>query len=181
MTTEEFKEKYPQYSHLEGNALWNMMENTLLIEQRKKPKRYQLRWLFYRGKKNLVFGKNNYTASEMCDKCNKGVNHYLSIFDFGGSGKGTSLCPHCGKEMKPVLNTNLNHKLWKVYKKVEEGVFNTLDFLHILRNTTSKSRYEMFSDESYFVKFEKYDNDWNFKGRELRSRKWWEYIIIEKR
>lgn len=181
MTTKEFKEKYPQYKNLEGNALWNMMENTSLIEQRKKPKKYQLRWLFYRGSKNLVFGKNNYTATRICDKCKKGVSNYISFFDFGDNKLSVSLCPHCGKEMIPIPNTNLNHKLWKFYKKIEDGFFNTLDFLHILRNTTYKSRFEMFSDESYFVKFEKYDNEWHFKERELRSRKWWEYIIIEKR
>lgn len=181
MTTKEFKDKYPQYKNLEGNSLWNMMENTLLIEQRKKPKKYQLRWLFYRGKKNFVLGKNDHTSSQTCDKCRKGVSNYLSIFDFGGSKVSISFCPHCGKEMKPVPNTNFNHKLWKIYKKLEDAVFNTLDFLHIMRNTISKNRYEMFSDESYFVKSEKYDNNWNFKERELRSRKWWEYIIIEKR
>ena len=29
MTTTEFKQKYPQYSHLEGDELWNKMEDTL--------------------------------------------------------------------------------------------------------------------------------------------------------
>lgn len=36
MTPQQFKEKYPEYSHLEGDSLWNMMENTLLIEKRLK-------------------------------------------------------------------------------------------------------------------------------------------------
>lgn len=30
MTTKEFKDKYPHYSHLEGDDLWNAMENHLL-------------------------------------------------------------------------------------------------------------------------------------------------------
>lgn len=30
MTTKEFKDKYPHYSHLEGNDLWNAMEDSLL-------------------------------------------------------------------------------------------------------------------------------------------------------
>lgn len=30
MNETEFKQKYPKYSHLEGDALWNKMEDTLL-------------------------------------------------------------------------------------------------------------------------------------------------------
>ncbi len=30
MTITKFKEKYPQYSHLEGDVLWNTMEDVLL-------------------------------------------------------------------------------------------------------------------------------------------------------
>lgn len=30
MTPKEFKEKYPEYAHLEGNELWDMMQNVLL-------------------------------------------------------------------------------------------------------------------------------------------------------
>lgn len=30
MTPKDFKIKYPQYSHLEGDELWNKMEDTLL-------------------------------------------------------------------------------------------------------------------------------------------------------
>lgn len=30
MNQTEFKLKYPQYSHLEGDALWDIMEDTLL-------------------------------------------------------------------------------------------------------------------------------------------------------
>jgi len=35
MTTEEFKIKYPHLSHLEGNDLWNAMEDSLLYEKSK--------------------------------------------------------------------------------------------------------------------------------------------------
>lgn len=30
MTTKEFKDKFPQYAHLEGYALWNAMEDSFL-------------------------------------------------------------------------------------------------------------------------------------------------------
>jgi len=39
MTTAEFKEKYPNLAHLEGEALWNAMEDALLAEGGKKPTR----------------------------------------------------------------------------------------------------------------------------------------------
>lgn len=32
MTTQEFKLKYPEYSHLEGDSLWNTMEDTFIKE-----------------------------------------------------------------------------------------------------------------------------------------------------
>ena len=32
MTVIEFKERYPQYSHLEGNELWNKMEDVFILE-----------------------------------------------------------------------------------------------------------------------------------------------------
>lgn len=181
MTVEQFKERYPKYKDLEGDDLWNKMEYTLLAEQRKKPKRYQLRWLFYRGKVNLVFGKNNYTSNQMCDKCRKGVSNWLGFMNFGSDNKTVKICPHCSKEMDVIPNTNINHKVWNLYKKFEDAFWKILDFIHIVRDTTCKSRYEVFSDEHYFVKFEYYDPDWNYKGRTMKTRKWWEYIIIEKR
>jgi hypothetical protein len=33
MTPNEFKEKYPTWSHLEGNELWDKMEDVMLLEQ----------------------------------------------------------------------------------------------------------------------------------------------------
>lgn len=39
MNVQEFKEKYPHLSHLEGDALWNAMEDSYLYEHRNdKPK-----------------------------------------------------------------------------------------------------------------------------------------------
>lgn len=39
MTTTEFKEKYPHLSHLEGNDLWNAMEDAYILEHKDdKPK-----------------------------------------------------------------------------------------------------------------------------------------------
>ncbi len=39
MTTAEFKEKYPHLAHLEGDALWNAMEDSMLTGLEKKPHR----------------------------------------------------------------------------------------------------------------------------------------------
>lgn len=37
MTTSEFKEKYPHLAHLEGNELWNAMEDSMFEGQNTDP------------------------------------------------------------------------------------------------------------------------------------------------
>jgi DNA-directed RNA polymerase subunit RPC12/RpoP len=174
MTPQQFKDKYPQYKDLEGDDLWNRMELMLLYEQQqKKPKKYQLRWLFYRNKVNFSLGKNNYTATERCSKCKKGVSFFMAIW---WEGKTISNCPHCGEDLVKEKNTSFLHKL----HTKKEVFWKVLDWLHICRDTIGH-RYDMFNDEHYFIMSTEYTNDWEFKKHNFRKRKWWEYIVIEKR
>lgn len=45
MTTQEFKDKYPHLSHLEGNELWNAMEDAMLYEQKDQPTKPVVDWM----------------------------------------------------------------------------------------------------------------------------------------
>ncbi|MDC7248574.1 MAG: hypothetical protein PQJ49_01485 [Sphaerochaetaceae bacterium] len=155
-----------------------MMERMFLIEKAKQPKKYQLRWLFYRKSVSYRFGKNNYTASEICKLCRKGVSYYMTVLMFGG--KSHSYCPHCSQNLEKVPNTNFNHKLWKFGKKLDGYLENFLNFTHILRKR-GESRYGMFGDESKYILATEFSKDWDFVKEHKRKRKWWEYIIIEKR
>lgn len=47
MSIEEFKQAYPEYSHLKGDALWDMMTEVMSIEQ---------------SKVDTVFGLNDFTG-----------------------------------------------------------------------------------------------------------------------
>lgn len=173
MTPNEFKIKYPQYKDLEGDELWNIMELMFLHEQQKRNRKYQLRWLFYRNKANFLMGKNNYTASERCSKCKKGVSFYMAIW---WEGKNLSKCPHCSEDLVKEPNTSIFRKLY-----IKKDIFwKVLDKLHICRNTIG-GRYEWGNDEHYFITSSEYTSDWDFKQHNFRKRKWWEYIIIEKR
>ena len=172
MTPEKFKKVYPEYSHLEGEQLLNTMENVYLWTKLRAKKKYQLRWLLYRNKPNFGFGKNNFTATERCSKCKKGVAYWMTYM---WGDKIISKCPHCREDLTREKNTSLVHFLWK--KK--EIFWNLLDFLHLCRNTVG-GRYEMGNEESYFVESQEFDEDWNHIKTNFRKRKWWEYIIIEK-
>lgn len=189
MTAEEFKKTNPHLSHLEGDALFNAMEDYWLkqneaneIIKQIKPiwKTHTLRWLFYVRKKNLCFGKNDWSASKICDKCRKGVSSFItwSTFSEDGKGKSHSYCPHCGKEMNRVDNDNVSHKLYKFTEKLKNWFWWVLDKSHIARYSI-EGRYGMFGDEARYVK------SWtvNMKSGEekanFKKRKWWEYILIE--
>jgi len=90
---------------------------------------YQFRWLFYRNKRNWTLGKNNYTASQRCSKCKRGVSHYLAVF---WDGKIITKCPHCGEDLVKEKNISFRHWLW-----IKKGLFwKLLDYLHICRNTS---------------------------------------------
>lgn len=143
----------------------------------KLDKKYQLRWLFYRNKKNLAFRKNNFTATERCCNCKKGVSKWISyIFtENDGSTKFISNCPHCNKELKREKNISIIHKL---YESIEY-FWSVLDWLHICRNTAG-GRYDFGNDEWYLVKGYYYTDYFELVEVLKRKRKWWEYVIIEK-
>ena len=104
----------------------------------------------------------------------------MNLMDFANR-TCISLCPHCtNQNMKPIPNTNLNHKLWKFGKKVDKQLENFLNFTHILRKR-GESRYGFFGDESRYILSSEFTTDWEFVKDNFRTRKWWEYIIIEKR
>lgn len=98
MTTTEFKEKYPQYKNLEGDDLWNIMEDTLLKSSNvliADPQREiiyhdpleikgvkwfveddnKTRWLNSKGEE--IFIKNEKTLKEPTE------SYKLEIVDFG--------------------------------------------------------------------------------------------------
>ena len=191
MTTEDFKRLKPEYKDIEGNELWDAMTNYMLQLQNgqevlntMKPfwKRYQLRWLFYVKKRNMIFGKNGYTASKICYYCRKGVSMYMGFISFAENGESTysASCPYCNERLRQVENTNLNHKLYKLYKWLTKGLVRLVEFTHIVK-WDIEGRYGIFGDESMFVKSTHYDNDWNYLKTVYKKRRWWEYIFIPRK
>jgi hypothetical protein len=175
MTVQEFKSEYPEYAHLEGDELWNMMEYVVLrgspgnrVLQQLKPiwKRYKLRYLFYRKVNNFVYSKH---ASMRCVHCKKDAN-----IGFFMNGKHIH---SCGKPWITEKNTNWDYRLWKFRESLNNIFYDVLDFLHIVRSSNS-GRYDMFGDEMMFVK------QWNVNfttGKStviLKPRKWYEHIFI---
>ena len=184
MTREEFKKLKPELAHLEGDSLWNSMEDYMLTiqqgEEIARPilpfwKRYTIRWLFYRKLPNLIYSK--YSDSR-CKHCKYGGGTNLIWRTPEGAIHG------CGKPYETEPNTNWDYKLYKAtafLKKYTIDLFwGILDFLHIVRST-NHGRHDMFGDESRYVKSWAFDKDWNKKGPIMIKRKWWEYIFIEKR
>lgn len=188
MTTQKFKQQHPELAHLEGNDLWNAMENALYTQKQGqaiintiKPfwKHYQLRWLFYMPGKNMIWGRAGYASSKRCNQCKKGCDGPRLIFLNAAENTITSPCPHCRKELVPESNTNLDHLLYSFWKRNVKRFRLMLDWLHILRKP-GKDRYGSFGDESYYVKSRRFDNEWNFVKNIYRKRKWWEYLFIKR-
>lgn len=189
MTVKDFKIKYPHFSHFEGESLYERMEICKLQEQREEAlsrrtffEKYQLRWMFYRSRKHIMYGKtNNYSAEDMCKSCKRGVNSYIAraYIDEKGSWINATKCPHCGILLDKVPNINLNRKLYKLGERVKNNFWKALDYLHICRNQAG-GRYPIcFSDESAYIISTQILKTGEFKHF-FRNRKWWEYIFIEK-
>lgn len=194
MTADQFKAAYPEHAHLEGNELWNMMEDKAMITQegdrillKSRPfwKRYRLRWLFYRNPKPYMscFGPQ-YTHSERCRACKNGVNARIVWITLGGSDvdKPKNRCPKCNEEYFKEKNTGLDHKTWLLWMKLCSAFWWLMDAIHIVRNPNKglAGRYDMFSDESRYVAYISYNNETGMTKTVLRSRKWYEYIFIKK-
>lgn len=185
MTTEEYKKLKPEHAHLEGDALWDAMTEYMLRLQQGdciiktiKPfyKRYKLRYLFYYRTPNILFRKNNYSATKRCSKCKKGVSNYLGFI----SQKGyKSFCPHCRENLVQETNTNLNHITYKKLLVAKEWLWQIIEFTHLVKRSIH-GRYEIFGDESHYVKSWHLDMNTCKSKAELKNRKWREYIFIKK-
>ena len=190
LSAEEFKRLNPEQKHLEGNELWDAMADyQFKVQQREKIilktkpffQRYQLRWLFYVRKQNIVFGNNDYKSNKRCSLCKGGTGGLrMIIMNMEDMKSSSSPCPHCGKELIEEPNTSFTHRLYKFYRSLLASLIYLLDYLHLVRYSVS-GRYELFGDESMFVKSTKYDSDWNYVKTNFRKRKWWQYIFIPRR
>lgn len=184
MTAEQFKQDNPQFANLEGEQLWNAIEQYQLtlrsgdeIIKQIQPfwKTHTLRWLFYRKVPNFVFENAKYSDNR-CSNCKEGVNMRIGMII---QGKCISYCPYCQKEYIPEPNTNLTYRIYQFRKILSKSFWFILDRLHLVRSSIH-SRYEMFGDESRYVKSYRYDKDWNPLAPIMIKRKWYEYIFIEK-
>jgi hypothetical protein len=190
MTVEEFKKIKPEYKDIEGEELYDAMTMYTLDQQKAdeiiksiKPiwKTHTLRWLYYRRIPNLVIGRDKWRSDKRCSKCKQGVNFrmgYLMI-QKDGTQKFSSYCPHCGAEYQEEPNTNLSHKFYKIINWISKSFWMILDKIHLVRSNTN-ARYDMFGDESKYVKSWLINTDTGVTKPKLKSRKWWEYILIEK-
>lgn len=186
MNVDDFKKLKPEYKDLEGEQLWNAMEDYMLRQQAGQEvmkqavpflKRYQLRWLFYKRLPNIMWGKNDYTADKRCVKCKGGVSG--SKMGMLYMGRMIIHCPHCGDELKEEDNTSIKHVLWKKWSRIVHLFWICLDRLHIVRST-HHGRYDMFGDESKYVHHYTMNMETGKTTFTLKKRKWWEYIFIER-
>lgn len=191
MTAAEFKELKPEYKNIEGDQLWNAMEDYMLRQQRGSEvlkvimpiwKTHTLRWLFYRKVIGSFISNPKYdkwSSGNRCVLCKKGVNLMIMFSEIseGGTKKHLVYCPHCGEEYKKEPNTNLSHNLWKFGKWINMSFWLILDKLHLIR---SGSRYGLFGDEARYVKLQTIYLETGKTTQCLEKRKWWEYILIEK-
>ena len=187
MTADEYKLQHPENAHLEGEALWNAMENALLHQQEGdkvlmqiKPwwKRYKLRYLWYVKKPNGVFGTPA-SVSTRCKNCKTGAAYMMFMMDFSNNEPGYTLCVSCGQKLVEEPNTNWNHRWYQIRKWMQKWGWKILEATHLFRWSID-GRYSMFGDEGHYVShWKRYDD-----GREevvLIDRPWYEYIWIRRR
>ena len=188
MTADEYKLQHPENAHLEGEALWNAMENALLHQQEGdkvlmqiKPwwKRYKLRYLWYVKKRNGTF-VTPVSCNERCKHCKRGASSmlFMMLWDENGNPDSKTYCM-CGKELEKEPNTNWDHRWYIVKKWVQKWSWKILEATHLFRWSID-GRYSMFGDEGHYVSHWKWYDD----GREevvLIDRPWYEYIWIRRR
>lgn len=182
MDAKEFKKLKPEYAELEGEELWNAMEDYMIRQQAGQEvmktavpffKRYQLRWLFYRRLPNMVFSKGDYTSNTRCKICKRGSG-MMWFF------QGKLLCGSGDHEYIEEPNTSLKHKVYKAWKYISGLFWLMLDKIHLVRSS-HHGRYEMFGDESPYISSFTINLDTGKVTYHLKKRKWWEYIFIERR
>jgi len=185
MTTEQFKILKPEFKNVEGDELWNAMEDYMLRQQtadnillQTKPfwKRYKIRYLFYYKRKNIrrISGAK---SAVRCKNCKIGTG---TLMAFGAIGKEPikTICCNCQQEYIEEPNTNLSHKIYKIKSHLLAFCWLILDWSHIARNN-GHGRYEMFGDEMEFVESWSINFNTGKETYKLKSRKWWQYIFIE--
>jgi hypothetical protein len=191
MTVEEFKKIKPEYKDAQSDELLDAMTNYMLRVQAGEQiaksilpfwKTHTLRWLYYRRIPSWEMGKpgtDKYTSPSRCSSCKKGVNMRLMFMDFT-KNESYSICPHCSERYIEEPNTNLSHKIYLSLKWVSKFFWTILDRLHLVRSSHSE-RYDMFGDESRYVKYFSFNYDTGDHSVTLKKRKWWEHIFIERR
>lgn len=194
MNAQEFKTIHPDKAHLEGNELWDAMEDAVLIDQNAeeiirqiKPiwKTHTLRWLFYRRPSSIAFdfyGNDRYSSKERCVFCKKGIVSRWSfvIMDFSSKKPAQEFkhCQHCSKVFTPEPNTNISHYLFLILRQIDHYFWKALSFIRLVR-TSQMSRYDMFGDEGRYVDGYKFEH-FTLISTIHSKRKWWEYILIVK-
>jgi len=174
MTTDDFKKQYPHLAHLEGDMLWNAMEDSVLRAQKV---RYRLRYLFIFVVPNFVMQVGNWKSPTVCAKCKGGVGTKCGI---AFMGKFTWFCNHCSSDLEEVANTSLRYILYKKCQVPAVKLWRAvLTFLHIAKWDTS-GRYDLFGEESNYARWS-FNTETGESRTILKPRKWWEYIVIRKR
>ncbi len=189
MTVEEFKKLKPEYEGIEGEELWNAMENYMVEKQSQNPalpiwKTHTLRWLFYRKVPNYVlstFKEDKYQSDKRCKSCKWGVNNRISYMfrEDDGTTKVYTYCPHCTKEYIAEDNTNITHYLYKLKKFFVNLFWVFLDKIRLVRSSDS-GRYDLFGDESRYVSSWEINLTKDTATFTHKKRKWWEHILIVK-
>jgi hypothetical protein len=181
MTTEEFKKLKPDCAHLEGNDLWDAMTEYMLVLKSGESviksaqpffKRYRLRWLFYRRLPNFILSSGDYKSATRCAVCKRGTG--MNMFFMG-----KVLCGYGDHEYKEEPNTSIKHRLYKFWCSVSKTFWRILDSIHLVRSS-HEGRYDMFGDESSYVRVYTLNMETGKSKYELKRRKWWEYIFIKR-
>lgn len=184
MTSEQFKKLKPEYADLQGESLLKAMEDYMVrltqgyeVTKIVLPfwKRYTFRWLFYR-RLRWTLDKPGYQSDERCVRCKKGVG---VKYGFQLNGKLMFHCQHCWQPLEVEPNRNIDYRLHVIGSAIGEAFWWTMDKVHLVRSS-HYDRYDMFGDEMRYVEYYGYSSHNDTCRLVLRSRKWWEYIFIER-
>lgn len=187
MTTDQYKAIKPEHKHLEGDELWNAMEDYMIRQKEGEEilraiipfwKRYTLRWLFYRKTPNFMISPG-WQSPARCKACKKGSNHKFAILDMSEGGGFVSYCPKCNEKWEEEPNRNLNYLLYIRWSKLCKMFWNFLSYIRLIRSSIH-GRYNMFGDESRYVKMFTLYLDGRKSGHKLKKRPWWQYVFIER-
>ncbi len=189
MTTADFKKANPKLAHLEGDELWDAMteygarqiEGQVILSQILPFwERYTLRWLFYRKAKSFMLRTPSYRNKTRCKNCKNASSMRMVWLNLSGDKDipNGSFCLHCTAEYIEEPNTSLNHRLWRIWKPAVDLFWRSLDWIHLVRIHT-ESRNGLFGDEGYFILSWTHNMETGESNYIKRTRKWWEYIIIE--